>query len=468
MEGDLVAVGGNGCDMSFVGADLHTPECSKDMWVAIQAVDSEATSLGGHSLGGIKASMQWCGQDVVTDEDWECSTVGERGWQNPLADGMDPRMMFQDAVPDTYNNPGALDCKNRALPSCSWLHRKTEQISEMEADCASRTTSATCVPPAPPGQAHSTPNQYTDTEGRGVCRWEPASEYRVSNPCGVQGPFKTPIQHAGTCKLDLTCTHFSKADLVDGKFKDTDQIGQNDDISNALDSRNAKWIWVDKDTKDWDVQDAQTACSRCGREEPSNDPCTENECEAVDSVCKWYSESSSGPPSQCQPEKPQRDEDTVYCRKHVQCTDNQTPHDRDGNPITCEASWDNQKRNLTLGCGQCQMCKNLAYQSPGDKATTTTCVQAYNEPCEGFYKQSACVDPILSHEERTKQGKGQCPDRRLSGWDGEKASCTAVEGCVYTDAIEAEGTSCPAKWGGIIPKLTISKDSTWESLTMGS
>ena len=43
MEGDLVATGRNGCDMEFVSNELKTPECSSDMWVAIEAVDAEAT-----------------------------------------------------------------------------------------------------------------------------------------------------------------------------------------------------------------------------------------------------------------------------------------------------------------------------------------------------------------------------------------------------------------------------------------
>eukprot|EP01046_Picozoa_sp_COSAG06_P072320 COSAG06_NODE_21111_length_769_cov_0.902985_1_plen_178_part_10 len=94
MEGDLVAQGGNGCDMDFVGSDLQTPKCDDSMWVAIQAVDSEATSIGGHSKGGIKAAMQWCGNDVQTDDTWECSTVAEPNWQNSLADGYHPRMEF--------------------------------------------------------------------------------------------------------------------------------------------------------------------------------------------------------------------------------------------------------------------------------------------------------------------------------------------------------------------------------------
>ena len=68
MEGDLVATGRNGCDMQFVSSHLQTPECSSDMWVAIQAVDAEATSFGGHSKGGIKAAFEWCGQEIHTDD----------------------------------------------------------------------------------------------------------------------------------------------------------------------------------------------------------------------------------------------------------------------------------------------------------------------------------------------------------------------------------------------------------------
>ena len=96
MEGDLVATGRNGCDMEFVSNVLNTPECSSDMWVAIEAVDAEATSFGGHSKGGIKAAFEWCGQEIHTDDTWECSTVGERGWQNPRADGWDPRQQVSN------------------------------------------------------------------------------------------------------------------------------------------------------------------------------------------------------------------------------------------------------------------------------------------------------------------------------------------------------------------------------------
>ena len=103
MEGDLVATGRNGCDMQFVSSNLQAPECSSDMWVAIQAVDSEATSVGGHSKGGIKAAFEWCGQEIHTDETWECSTVGEQNWQNPKADGLDPKQQVQPPPPHFYS-----------------------------------------------------------------------------------------------------------------------------------------------------------------------------------------------------------------------------------------------------------------------------------------------------------------------------------------------------------------------------
>ena len=188
MEGDLVAQGGHGCDMDFVGSDLQTPKCTTDMWLAIQAVDSEATSLGGHSKGGIKAAMQWCGQDVYTDDTWECSTVAEEGWQNPIADGYDPLMEFDDAVPPYGAD---LTCRHRELPSCSWVRRNTnvvtgtEQASEcaamgvgpsplckeeaLLADCASLNSASACSGYVDAQGRYSGP-AHVDAEGRGVCR----------------------------------------------------------------------------------------------------------------------------------------------------------------------------------------------------------------------------------------------------------------------------------------------------------
>ena len=48
MEGDLVATGRNGCDMEFVSNELKTPECSSDMWVAIEAVAGSPATLSGN------------------------------------------------------------------------------------------------------------------------------------------------------------------------------------------------------------------------------------------------------------------------------------------------------------------------------------------------------------------------------------------------------------------------------------
>ena len=461
MDGDLVAVGKDGCDMSFVGTDLQTPPCTLDMWVGIQAVDSEATSVGGHSMGGIKAAMEWCGQEIATDATWECSTVGERDWQKPVANGFDPRMEFD------FGN-----CAHRPLPSCHWVRRNTAIVADdrtaddcppapwpagkarstsplckqewLLADCESRTSAAEC--------SNGLFSQGTaDSQLRGVCRWEPTTEYLHTFPCGT-GPAQ------GKCVLDLTCTDFSTADVVSESFSEQDKEGRKDGMSNVLDSTSSKWIWVEKDTKDWSIDNAESgpgSCSWCGRQTYSNDPCSEDQCRAVDPACKWGGErtSATGPNSDCRVEAPQLDRDTVYCRKHVQCTD--SPNQ----PYVCEAAQWAQERNLTVGCGQCQMCKNLAYQSPGDKATTQTCVQAYNEPCDAAYKHSACIDPILNDEQRTEKGLQTCP------MNAALAACTAVQGCQYVPAIEEEGTSCPEKWGGMIPAMTIDKYSVWATIT---
>ena len=133
LEGELAAVGGNGCDMNFVGHNLQTPNCSTDMWVAIQGVDSEATSLGGYSKGGIKAAMKWCDQEVATDESWECSTVAERDWQNPVANGFDPRMEIHVLVLNAFISVYLAESHRlRASPGCqvksSSVHLAAQRI----------------------------------------------------------------------------------------------------------------------------------------------------------------------------------------------------------------------------------------------------------------------------------------------------------------------------------------------------
>ena len=308
MEGDLVAQGGHGCDMDFVGSDLQTPKCTTDMWLAIQAVDSEATSLGGHSKGGIKAAMQWCGQDVYTDDTWECSTVAEEGWQNPIADGYDPLMEFDDAVPPYGAD---LTCRHRELPSCSWVRRNTnvvtgtEQASEcaamgvgpsplckeeaLLADCASLNSASACSGYVDAQGRYSGP-AHVDAEGRGVCRWKPSNPQLA--PCG-----------AGTCVLDLTCSHFSKAGT--STLKETDKEGKTDDVSNVLDSKHAEWIWVDKDAAapaPVKQEQGPGSCAECG---PGNF-CSEETCHSVDPVCKFDPERRS-----CRMSDPVLDEDTV-------------------------------------------------------------------------------------------------------------------------------------------------------------
>ena len=67
--------------------------------------------------------------------------------------------------------------------------------------------------------------------------------------------------------------------------------------------------------------------------------------------------------------------------------------EKTGEAITCDVAKANQQRNLTEGCGRCEMCRSLAYQSPGEKATTTWCVQAEGEPCDAAYKSPICIDP---------------------------------------------------------------------------
>ena len=104
MEGDLVATGRNGCDMEFVSNELKTPECSSDMWVAIEAVDAEATSFGGHSKGGIKAAFEWCGQEIHTDDTWECSpSASAAGKIRGLMAGiLDSRYGIRSSLPYLY------------------------------------------------------------------------------------------------------------------------------------------------------------------------------------------------------------------------------------------------------------------------------------------------------------------------------------------------------------------------------
>ncbi len=488
MEGDLVAVGGNGCSMDFVGQDLQTPNCTNDMWIAIQAVDSEANSLGGHSKGGIKAAMKWCGHDIVTDDSWECSTVAESSWQKPIADGYDPRMEFESA---RDLSPGqGLSCRHRELPSCSWVHRNTIALEPgtecptfaqnwllpngqpvwtappgppsalckqeaLLADCASRTTSTQCTSTEYANNANWRAQGRVDYENRGVCRWEPDDP--VSAPCG------TDANPAGKCVLDLTCTHFSKADSH-LEFSEADKQGKTDDQSNVLDNQGAKWIWVGKDTNEWtrtaDVEHGPGTCAWCGRQEYPTDPCSEDECRATDRICKWDpTQEGSG----CRIEDPALDEDTVYCRKHVQCTPGQVVDPVTKEEIVCAAPAEDQRRNLTLGCGQCQMCKNLAYQSPGDHATTQTCVQAYNEPCEAFYRRDTCIDPVHSDAERLLQNLRPCPVDAKT-----QAECTDIQGCLFVPAIQEEGTTCPEKWGGVIPKLSIDKGDVWGTITRAS
>jgi hypothetical protein len=152
------------------------------------------------------------------------------------------------------------------------------------ADCASRTSAAACS--GLYGSAH------VDAEGRGVCRWEPSTATAVTDPCG-----------AGTCVLDLTCSHFSKAGT--STLKETDKEGKTDDVSNVLDSKHAEWIWVDKDAAapaPVKQEQGPGSCAECG---PGNF-CSEETCHSVDPVCKFDPERRS-----CRMSDPVLDEDTV-------------------------------------------------------------------------------------------------------------------------------------------------------------
>jgi hypothetical protein len=151
------------------------------------------------------------------------------------------------------------------------------------ADCASRTSAAACS--GLYGSAH------VDAEGRGVCRWEPSDPLRA--PCGP-----------GTCVLDLTCSHFSKAGT--STLKETDKEGKTDDISNVLDSKHAEWIWVENDTKEWGIPNAEQACADCG----PGQFCSEELCHSVDPDCKYHVEYDTGSRS-CRMSDPVLDEDTV-------------------------------------------------------------------------------------------------------------------------------------------------------------
>ena len=167
-----------------------------------------------------------------------------------------------------------------------------------------------------------------------------------------------------------------------------------------------------------------------------------------------------------------------------------------GEAITCDVAKLNQQRNLTEGCGLCQMCRELAYQSSGEKATTTWCVQAEGEPCDAAYKSPICIDPdvrmfpilaakllpymyktfrqhCLSSSQMTWSQQhrcGQAPDEKGGaalkcpmrnqthpegiGWDGKEESCVSVGKCrkdgTVVDATDEADCENRAKgvWGG--------------------
>ena len=56
--------------------------------------------------------------------------------------------------------------------------------------------------------------------------------------------------------------------------------------------------------------------------------------------CKWDPDDRDGP---CRAENPKKDEDTVYCRKHVTCTDYEMVDKETGEAITCDAAVANQE-----------------------------------------------------------------------------------------------------------------------------
>ena len=90
MNGILIAQGSDNCGLELVDKQIRAPECrqnmhGQEMWVALEAQDSEALESFGTGMGGIRASMEWCGLEIVTNGNWRCSTTAEPGWQNPLA-----------------------------------------------------------------------------------------------------------------------------------------------------------------------------------------------------------------------------------------------------------------------------------------------------------------------------------------------------------------------------------------------
>ena len=89
MNGILIASGHDNCGLEMVDKELHAPECrqnmhGQEMWVAIEAQDSEDLQHFGNSKGGLLAAMEWCGLEITTNENWRCSTKADEGWQNPL------------------------------------------------------------------------------------------------------------------------------------------------------------------------------------------------------------------------------------------------------------------------------------------------------------------------------------------------------------------------------------------------
>jgi hypothetical protein len=89
MNGILIAQGSDNCGLQLVDKQLRAPECKQnmhgtEMWVAIEAQDSEALETFGTGKGGIKASMEWCGLEITTNDNWRCDTTAEPGWQYPL------------------------------------------------------------------------------------------------------------------------------------------------------------------------------------------------------------------------------------------------------------------------------------------------------------------------------------------------------------------------------------------------
>ena len=273
----------------------------------------------------------------------------------------------------------------RELPTCSWKDRtltdtercdtchpptaaKTllQQMTEHAARCTRQNNQRDCNHPV----GGTADTLFFDPHGNGFCRWE--ANDPVNAPCGL-----------GKCVFDDACTSFSPAESCTGKCGYKLENAASDHVENAMDAEGAEWIWVNGDH----VQDS-TCSSKCS--ELGYGRCTQETCEAVDPTCKWDPDARNGP---CRAEIPKKDEDTVYCRKNVRCTDYEMVDKATGNAITCDEAVANQQRNLTEGCGRCEMCRSLAYQSPGEKATTTWCVQAEGEPCDAAYKSPICIDP---------------------------------------------------------------------------